>query len=126
MSFYRIEQTDAESEAILNEVGAMLEDGFPEAPIVFSYVGAKTERDAPRIAWVTKKEPQDVKREALRAVIHVALGMAVLFNDLYDAEEQASPHPSEAQKLTTDQLAVMLLLDTASRLSKNLAREAGE
>lgn len=126
MSFYRIEQTDAESEAILNEVSTMLEDGFPEAPIVFSYVGAKAEWDAPRIAWVTKKETQDVKREALRAVSHVALGMAALLNDLYDAEEQASPRPPEAQRLTTDQLAAMLLLGAASRLAKSLAREAGE
>lgn len=126
MSFCRIEQGDVENEAIFNEVVAMLAEGFSEVPLVFSYVGAKTERDAPRMAWAAKKEPQDVKREALRAVIHVALGMAVLFNDLYDAEEQVSPHPPEAQKLTTDQLAVMLLLDAASRLSKNLAREAGE
>lgn len=126
MSFCRIEQGDIENEATFNEVAAILGEGFPEAPLVLSYVGAKTEKDAPRMALAAKKEPQDVKREALRAVIHVALGMAVLFNDLYDAEEQVSPHPPEAQKLTTDQLAVMLLLDAASRLSKNLGREAGE
>lgn len=122
MSFCRIAE-DVEHEDFFRGVNEMLAKEFPEAPLMIQYVGAAREKEPPRLAWLACGAPVDVQREARKGMIHVALGMADLFNDMYDKAKAQAPELITTPKMGREQLAISLLLDAVGNLTKSFPEE---
>lgn len=118
MSFCRIAE-DTENGDFFGEVNRMLEEKFPEAPLMIQYVGAASEKESPRMAWLACGAPIDVQREARKGIIHMALGMADLFNEMYDKAKVQAPEAITSPKMGREGLAISLLLDAVGNLAKS-------
>lgn len=119
MSFCMIKE-EVQHREVFEKVDEMLEEEFPRAPMVLAYVGAEKAEDPPRMGIWADGASGDIRREGRRGIIHMALVMADLFNQMYDREEQANPGTMTSERLPRELLAVTILLKAAEVLSRDL------